>query len=284
MSVNFNSSNFTKSTQNVNTKLNLSQLVLTGPMTSVGISNSQAPIVSSTDIVLNGTAQFSQQVGATTGHVLTCDSTGKGSWQPALGIYNSSTNRTTLQGTTTTAGIDNSTNPINSSQNIVLSGSARVKYPTGNVGQVLTSDATGLLTLGTLVPALTQVNGLLYQGNVLNGNPNTIGAVSVGQMSLTIGTWLIYYRIGMVPSTSISLSGAATFGVSNLSQAVSTDPYASARGAISANTTHQFIPHQFILNVISPTTYFLSLRIGTTTTSVAISTSASTHFWAIRIA
>ena len=90
------------------------------------------------------------------------------------------------------------TGPIYTNSNINFTGSGILKYPSGTAGQVLVSDATGLLTLGSLPSGYPT----LVYGYRVSPNPTWLsidsGKVkSVFYIDLNPGTYLVNYKIGV---------------------------------------------------------------------------------------
>lgn len=286
--MNFNASNFSKSTQLVSTKLNLSQLILTGAMTSVGINNSSAPIVSSQDISLTGNAKLSMQTGAVDGRFLRCDGTGLASWATLPNTYDANTNKTILQGITETSGINNSLAPITSSQDISLTSDAKLKYPSGVSGRVLTSDASGNLTLQQIpvqTPILNIINAVLSSGNIFNGVNPSSQLTTIGSITLTAGTWLVYHRLGFFSTTGVILNGRAITNISNglnpLTDSQGVECYSNT--TIPASSGHLFGSHQFITTLTQTTALNIRLQF-TLTVSTLTATTSNSICYALRIA
>jgi hypothetical protein len=106
------------------------------------------------------------------------------------------------------------TGGLSSNSDITLTGSAKIKYPSGTAGNVLTSDATGNLTLQALAgSSITFRNNPTWvraTGTVFTLTLNT--PVKVGDMAIPQGTWLILCQFslslasGSITSTSTRLS------------------------------------------------------------------------------
>ena len=163
------------------------------------------------------------------------------------------------------------TGPIHTNSNINLTGAGILKYPSGTAGQVLVSDANGLLTLGNLpVPSLSCTSGtkLLVDNTIPNTETANDVPISVLSFSLSPGTYLI--------STRCIIQGLATsvnFNVYSIRQAMSTTANSLDAGIIAntyskvsfnpyvgigSNVTYVIPEHKYIINVPTTGTYYIN--------------------------
>lgn len=290
MSIFFNSQDHNQTSQNANVNLNLSSLRLTGEMNSVGINNQILPIVSTTNLNLTGSAQFSMELNALEGRVLTCNSAGLGSWVSPLNGYDSLTDTTTLIGTTLTTGITNELKPISTNININLTGTARLKYPTGSINHVLTSDETGLLSLQSQGTGTSYLTGDFINSNTLSGNPGANRKYNIGTITIEPGKWLINYKFGFsnnsvnsfIMTGAISSIDIVSSGVA-LSDSTSYDNFTSY--TLPTARIYHFNHHMFIYENTSSNdiTFNLAISFRTTATSITGNPFSGSYCFATRL-
>ena len=182
------------------------------------------------------------------------------------------------------------TGTINTNSNIVFTGTGKIKYPSGTSGQVLTSDSTGLLSLATPSggggASLSYVNGTLG-GALTSTQYNQVTNFST--LTLTAGTWIISYRVGMFILTGsgtinwMELYMNTTSGTSSLT----TNGYCNDSGAFTVSGSQQYskMSGSYIVTPTATTNYYINQIINWTgTMTIGKGNTGLSYAYAVKIA
>ena len=178
------------------------------------------------------------------------------------------------------------TGVINTNSQVNLTSTNKLKYASGSTGQVLTSDATGLLSLATPSSALSYVEANIPADDATLSGQTSGSTNAYANMSLTAGTWLISGRPGIYCGST-----AATFTVARCNIGTT-----STGGELAITLVNK--PHTLPFNgyLDSPITTTIAVLGSTTTVYMSFSntytgggtwhyvSSAGGYFHAIKIA
>ena len=202
-----------------------------------------------------------------------------------LNIYSNATKSLTVEtdGTLTVPVVSNH------SANINLTGTAKLKYPSGSSGQVLTSDATGLLSLTT--PSAPSASLTSYIGTFTSDGSvfamTNASWVAFSSIQVPAGTYIFFGKIGVTANSSINMV-YEEIGISTVSTNTYPNIYAQ-RGLMTTSsgsaTPISTTPFTQLYTCASTTTVYLmgSLQYGNTST-FSHWNSAGRYFHAVKIA
>jgi hypothetical protein len=177
---------------------------------------------------------------------------------------------------------------LTTDSDIVLTGTSKIKYPSGEEGQVLTSDGTGNLTLQTLASSggsISYVNGALFNATI-----SSLQTTPVGSIDLEVGVYYFSFHFNFTLDTTNTAKNVIQqkyyIHSANDSQ-TSGYLYYKYFKILMAHYSTRLVPHEGngIINVTTAGTYYLKTNLNWGTSDLGYTTDAvGQSFFALKIA
>jgi len=274
-----NSTNAANTAITLDTTTNASEFItFVGGTTGNQAQNASTALTFNPSTATLSSTNFSGALSGTATNATNVEVTNNNTATTYYPVFSAGTGNQALQADTTTG-------PLSYVPSTGVLSVTQLKYPSGTSGQVLTSNATGLLSLATPSSSITFANNPTYSvpaGNVLVQGWNTMATLAI-----TAGTWMIYATYQPIPASSTITGYANTLALStgNLASIFFKQEAVGASTGLSVTGEPTFPSLSTIYVAGSSVTLTLYLYLFTAPSNVNFTIDTQTRsFYAIKLA